>query len=70
MITFKQAANIDALTDWKRACLQTLVAPLDGYWQTAIIDPAPHYLILVNGRARLGIGERRISASQPPYEGN
>lgn len=33
------------LTALKQAYLQTLSAPLDGYWETAIIGLAPHYEI-------------------------
>ena len=51
MITFERTASLAEIADWKRAYLQTLVAPLDGYWQTAIIDPAPHWKMMVNGRA-------------------
>ena len=51
MISFEKIASLDAIADWKRAYLQTLIAPLDGYWKTAVIDRAPHYIIIVNGRA-------------------
>ena len=51
MITFERIAHLDEIADWKQALLQSLVAPLDGYWETAIIARAPHYRILVNGRA-------------------
>lgn len=51
MITFERISHLDEIADWKLACLQSLVAPLDGYWEKAIIAGAPHYRILVNGRA-------------------
>ncbi len=51
MITFERVAHLDEIADWKRAYLQSLVAPLDGYWETAVIARAHHYRILVNGRA-------------------
>lgn len=51
MITFERMANLDLIASWKQAYLQTLVAPLDGYWETAVIARAPHYKIMVYGRA-------------------
>lgn len=51
MITFERIASLDGIADWRQAYLQTLVAPLDGYWETAVITRAPHYQIMVNGRA-------------------
>jgi predicted acetyltransferase len=51
MIAFERIANLDLIANWKQAYLQSLAAPLDGYWETAIIDPAPHWLMMVNGRA-------------------
>ncbi|MCP4426399.1 MAG: GNAT family N-acetyltransferase, partial [Chloroflexi bacterium] len=35
----------------KRAYLVSLVAPLDVYWQAAIIDPAPHWEMVADGRS-------------------
>lgn len=51
MITFEQVANLTEIADWKQAYLQTLVAPLDGYWETAVIARALHFKIWVDGRA-------------------
>lgn len=44
--------EIDRLYDidhWKRAYLRTLVRPLDGYWETAVIGLAAHYKLLLDG---------------------
>jgi RimJ/RimL family protein N-acetyltransferase len=51
MITFEPVANLTEIADWKQAYLQSLVAPLDGYWETAVIARTPHCKILLDGRA-------------------
>ncbi|MCP4182278.1 MAG: GNAT family N-acetyltransferase [Hyphomicrobiales bacterium] len=50
MIQLNLLSNSNKISDLKKAYLKTLIAPLDGYWQAAIIDPAPHWEMLVNGR--------------------
>lgn len=50
MIMLERVNQLEEIAAWKQAYLQSLVAPLDGYWQAAIIDPAPHWLIIMNGR--------------------
>lgn len=50
MIEFVRLAGITAIKEMKQAYLTSLTAPLDGYWQAAIIDSAPHWTLVVNGR--------------------
>lgn len=50
MVYFVQLAGIATIKEMKRAYLASLVAPLDGYWQAAIIDPAPHWKMVMDGR--------------------
>lgn len=48
LVRLDSLATIQAM---KQAYLDSLVAPLDGYWQAAIIDPAPHWALVVDGRS-------------------
>lgn len=50
MITFSEIPHIAAIQRLKQAYLQTLTAPLDGYWKEAIIDPAPHWQMHIDGQ--------------------
>jgi predicted acetyltransferase len=50
MIELARLDNTAGIGRMKRAYLDSLTAPLDGYWQAAIIDPAPHWKMVVNGR--------------------
>jgi len=49
MINLKQLAGSDQIRYLKEAYLQTLVGPMDAYWETAVIGLAPHWLIEVDG---------------------
>lgn len=49
MITLKRVDTITAIAGLKKAHQRTLVAPMDGYWETAVIGFAPHYLLLAGG---------------------
>ena len=47
-ISIQPLQSTTDLTSFKKAQLQTLSAPLDGYWETAVIGSAPHYEIRQN----------------------
>ncbi|MCP4427141.1 MAG: hypothetical protein GY803_21860, partial [Chloroflexi bacterium] len=51
MVEFVVLDNITNIEKMKRAYLVSLVAPLDVYWQAAIIDPAPHWEMVADGRS-------------------
>ncbi len=51
MLDFILLDDLTAVQAMKQAYLESLVAPLDGYWQAAIIDPAPHWKMVVDGRS-------------------
>jgi GNAT superfamily N-acetyltransferase len=50
MITFTPIPDLAPIQRLKQAYLQTLTAPLDGYWKEAIIDPAPHWQMHIDGQ--------------------
>jgi len=49
MISFEPCADSSSILDMKAAWLRSVTAPFDGMWETGFIDPAPHFLIQVNG---------------------
>jgi len=50
MITFTKLPHTAPIQRLKQAYLQTLTAPLDGYWKEAIIDPATHWQIYIDNQ--------------------
>ena len=41
--------DLSEIAEWKQAYLASLVGPMDGYWETAVIGLAPHYEMVVAG---------------------
>ena len=50
MIEIKQLDNPKQIQSLKEAYLRSLVFPMDGYWETAVFDRAPHWQIKVDGQ--------------------
>ncbi|MFQ5420873.1 MAG: GNAT family N-acetyltransferase [Anaerolineae bacterium] len=50
MVELVSLSDTASIAEMKRAYLDSLTAPLDGYWQAAIIDPAPHWALVADGR--------------------
>ena len=50
MIEIKQLENSHQIQPLKEAYLRSLVFPMDGYWETAVVGRAPHWQIEVDGQ--------------------
>jgi predicted acetyltransferase len=48
-LEIKRVDTLDLIADWKQAYLASLVGPMDGYWETAVIGLSPHYEMVVDG---------------------
>ncbi len=51
MVEFVGLDDITSIEKMKQSYMDSLVAPLDAYWQAAIIDPAPHWELVMDGRS-------------------
>jgi predicted acetyltransferase len=49
-LEIRSADDLSEISDWKQAYLRTLVGPMDGYWETAVIGLAPHYIMWKGGK--------------------
>jgi len=45
VISLHTLANVAPIGDLKAAYLKTLVAPMDGMWDTGLVNPFPHWEI-------------------------
>ena len=45
----KRVDDLSEIAAWKQTYLDSLVGPLDGYWETAVIGLAPHYEMVKAG---------------------
>lgn len=45
----RPVGDLSEIAAWKQTYLDSLVGPLDGYWETAVIGLAPHYEMLEAG---------------------
>ena len=50
MIKLQPLDGLDPIQEMKQAYLGELVFPIDAYWQTAVVDRAPHWLITVDDK--------------------
>lgn len=47
MLSLHPVSDLSSIQDLKTAYLQSLIAPLDGMWDTGFINPSPHWEIRV-----------------------
>jgi len=48
-VEIKLVDDLNGIAEWKQAYLDSLVGPMDAYWETAVIGLAPHYKMVVGG---------------------
>jgi predicted acetyltransferase len=48
MIKLQRLDSLEPIREMKEAYLRELVFPIDAYWQSAVVDRAPHCLVTVN----------------------
>ena len=49
MISLHKCSDLSSIVDLKAHYLQSLVAPMDGMWDTGFTNPSPHWEIRMDG---------------------